>query len=125
MIKWINRETNIVIFKGFASSDLQHALYGDDVEFSRFGELDQKDLKCIKNIVISIDAKHCVHCGKKGVDDHQVYANCKSRVYCSKKCQKRDWKFGHRLICKKGTDMRVSGLTQADMLDLNIFLDFA
>ena len=39
----------------------------------------------------------CQMCGKVGAD-HKVCGKCKSVVYCSKECQKLDWK-KHKTVC--------------------------
>jgi len=44
-------------------------------------------------------AKQCSHCGKSNVG-LQVCARCKMVQYCSKDCQVKDWKDGHKTMCK-------------------------
>lgn len=33
-------------------------------------------------------------------------SNCKQNYYCSKTCQRNDWKNGHKIICKNSSDQR-------------------
>jgi hypothetical protein len=44
--------------------------------------------------------KFCYGCGKTSQDELQICARCKLVSYCSRECQKKDWK-QHRLECKK------------------------
>jgi hypothetical protein len=42
----------------------------------------------------------CAHCGN--VENPYTCALCKVACYCSKDCQRKDWKAGHKKVCKKG-----------------------
>lgn len=39
-------------------------------------------------------AVHLLKCGK-----------CKKRLFCSKECQRQDWKVGHRVYCGKSGEL--------------------
>jgi len=44
----------------------------------------------------------CFTCGVPGDTEGvelSVCAQCKAAFYCSRECQKRDWKAGHKLDC--------------------------
>lgn len=49
------------------------------------------------NIVVSMSCKVCQD--KAGL----MCSECREAVYCSKECQKEDWKLGHQLICGEST----------------------
>ena len=43
----------------------------------------------------------CAHCGAAGIEEAPLLrcAKCKTRLFCSKKCQRKDWVAGHRGTC--------------------------
>ena len=45
--------------------------------------------------------RQCGGCGETTFKKMKVCARCKKIHYCSKKCQRKHWKFGHKEICKK------------------------
>ena len=42
----------------------------------------------------------CAACGAKP-EKRLMCAGCNKVCYCSKECQKKDWKAGHKALCKK------------------------
>ena len=47
----------------------------------------------------------CSYCGKESGDLKRCQA-CKSTLYCSKDCQRNDWKLKHRGICRLLTERK-------------------
>ena len=43
----------------------------------------------------------CAHCGAAGIEEAPLLrcAKCKTRLFCSRKCQRKDWTAGHRGAC--------------------------
>jgi hypothetical protein len=57
--------------------------------------------------VLSFTTLECARCKKFSTDVLQVCSRCRLAHYCSRECQKSDWKF-HKVCCKrlrKGQDM--------------------
>lgn len=52
--------------------------------------------------------KSCANKGSKKCD------RCKARVYCSEECQRRDWKSGHKEVCRPNQYLKVQDATSAD-----------
>jgi len=52
---------------------------------------------------LAANVSQCDACGAVGVGLPKMLTcgNCKGYHYCSRKCQKKDWKYSHRLICTK------------------------
>ena len=46
----------------------------------------------------TINEKMCSHCSKTNVKLRKC-SQCMSRLYCSNKCQKKDWKLCHKKVC--------------------------
>merc|ERR1712129_358941 len=55
-----------------------------------------------KKIKKQLKKMECSYCGKNG----KLFCctSCMSQLYCSKSCQKRDWKDEHRNSCTKGNN---------------------
>lgn len=45
---------------------------------------------------------HCLECGEEETDELKLLrcAQCKTARYCSKECQKANWRAGHKQLCK-------------------------
>merc|ERR1712228_104755 len=52
-----------------------------------------------KNIKKKLKKMACSYCGRKG--KLMCCTGCMKSVYCTKLCQKRDWRAGHRKKCVK------------------------
>lgn len=44
-------------------------------------------------------AKLCDHCGKSS-DDNKRCTRCRHSFYCNRDCQKADWKYHKKNVCK-------------------------
>ena len=57
---------------------------------------------------LAANVSQCEACGQVGVGLPKMLTcgGCKSYHYCSRKCQKKDWKHSHRLICTKENTRR-------------------
>lgn len=65
-------------------------IYTDYIHPSYFAELDKADEEPIV----------CASCKKpQGTTKFQVCSRCKRVLYCSKECQVKDWKAGHKIVC--------------------------
>ena len=49
-----------------------------------------------------VELKLCAECGKHEdyLDALKTFQRCEATFYCSRKCQKRDWK-NHKKVCAK------------------------
>lgn len=66
-----------------------------------------------------IDRHTCVACHATS-DSVQACSNCHKAYYCSKECQIKHWREGHKDICKKGSKLpKVCKATMGD-LPLNV-----
>merc|ERR1712096_261091 len=59
----------------------------------------------------------CFGCGMpEGTNGMKLHhcAGCAAAVYCSKECQKKHWKAGHKLDCKKTASTSVGAFAARD-----------
>merc|ERR1712228_607669 len=55
-----------------------------------------------KMTIEKIKSLECAHCFKTNIDRAcRACTGCMKAVYCSKKCQKIDWKMKHRKECNR------------------------
>ena len=71
----------------FITLDMMKKYQGDENS-----EKDEENTKIVENL------RECSNCTK--LDSNYKCSKCKKVFYCSKKCQKEDWK-SHKKICKK------------------------
>eukprot|EP01084_Bolivina_argentea_P257882 434558_1 len=79
----------------------RHCFNGDKIIMETLKEWESLDCyKCCK----MFKTNKCKVCGVKK-NESKLYkcSNCRSVKYCSKKCQKIDWKAKHYLNCKRAT----------------------
>eukprot|EP01084_Bolivina_argentea_P188527 324529_1 len=72
----------------------------------------QSEYLQFKNLMLSKQIEYqysiyCTWCKTKQTSTNSIVfkkcARCRSVIYCSKYCQKKDWKKSHRFVCKKVT----------------------
>lgn len=68
--------------------------------FSSLGTLPLQRPKGLFPSTSNMEASRCIICNKADV---QACSSCKAVKYCSKSCQKADWK-SHKLLCKAFTE---------------------
>ena len=88
-IIWSDPLPKILLKKYRLSRKIPNYL-NDDKHKQRL-ELDKKFIMLTKNINIKYHSPMRIFC-KKG--------KCLTKVYCSRKCQRKDWKRGHKEECK-------------------------
>ena len=70
-----------------------------------FGDEDQDVMQIVSlaQLTNDLDAQYCdnIDYGQK-LNQPMRCARCKSAFYCSKRCQVKAWKDGHRQECKQG-----------------------
>merc|ERR1712129_611418 len=72
-----------------------------------YPELKERNSKCKKEIckIMTRNARCCWYKCSKNIKDgitilFKVCSGCSMSYYCSKSCQKKAWKYGHKEICK-------------------------
>ena len=71
-----------------------------------------------KRIKKELNRMFCSHCGRKG--KLKCCTGCMTAVYCSKRCQKRDWKKSHRKNCDNAMWSKYYPMMKAQMIFTNI-----
>jgi hypothetical protein len=76
--------------------------------------------KSMTEQLVKVAGTHCDCCGKSreelGLATLMICTRCKMAYYCSKECQKAQWKDGHKQACRKpgqievGDRMQLQGL---------------
>lgn len=54
-------------------------------------------------MLLEVGGNACDYCGKPDAK-LSVCARCKMVFYCSKECQKKEWKLGHKKFCRKPSE---------------------
>jgi hypothetical protein len=80
--------------------------------------------------LVEVGGTHCDCCGKGrqelGLATLMICTRCKMAYYCSKECQKSQWKAGHKQACRKsgqievGDWMQLQGLVSQPQLNMKI-----
>jgi hypothetical protein len=80
--------------------------------------------------LMKIGGTHCDCCGKSrqelGLATLMICTRCKMACYCSKECQKAQWKAGHKQACRKpgqievGDWMQLQGLVSQPQLNTKV-----